>query len=349
MKKILKISLIIIAIPITVFVIFLVIATLKDYKPELQELVYESEKPEIISDTLEYNIMIWNIGYCGLDKTMDFFYDGGENVYTSKENHANNLEKIGNYIQEKSKNLDFILLQEVDLKSRRSYKTNQQEEIQKKIPDFLSFFGKNYDSFFVPIPVKKPYGKVLGGLTTFSRYEPISSIRFAFEGNYSWPMKLFQLDRCFLVNRYKLLNDKELLIINTHNSAYDDGTLRKKQMEFLKNFLVDEYNSGNYVVVGGDWNQCPPNFEPNFVIYQMDTLEKMDISADYLPDWKFVFQNKIPTNRRVTKPFDKNESLTTVIDFFLISPNIEDLEIYSEDLEFENSDHQPVFMKIKLK
>jgi endonuclease/exonuclease/phosphatase family metal-dependent hydrolase len=38
----------------------------------------------------------------------------------------------------------------------------------------------------------------------------------------------------------------------------------------------------------------------------------------------------------------------STIDFFLISPNIEVLEIRTLDLEFENSDHLPVLMKIKL-
>ena len=45
------------------------------------------------------------------------------------------------------------------------------------------------------------------------------------------------LDRCFLVNRYPVSNGNELLMINTHNSAYDDGSLRKQQMDFLKDFL----------------------------------------------------------------------------------------------------------------
>ena len=31
-------------------------------------------------------------------------------------------------------------------------------------------------------------------------------------------------------------------------------------MEYLKKMLELEYSQGNYIVVGGDWNQCPPGF-----------------------------------------------------------------------------------------
>ena len=27
--------------------------------------------------------------------------------------------------------------------------------------------------------------------------------------------------------------------------------------------MLEEYEKGNYIVVGGDWNQCPPDFKPN--------------------------------------------------------------------------------------
>ena len=76
---------------------------------------------------------------------------------------------------------------------------------------------------------------------TLSKYDAASSVRFSFPGNFSWPLGLFFLDRCFLVNRYTLKNEKELLVINTHNSAYDDGSLRDEQLKFLKDFIQAEY------------------------------------------------------------------------------------------------------------
>ena len=40
---------------------------------------------------------------------------------------------------------------------------------------------------------------------------------------------------------------------------------------------------------------------------------------------------------------------TTVIDFFLLSPNVETASVKCINLEFKNSDHNPVIITAKLK
>jgi len=168
-------------------------------------------------------------------------------------------------------------------------------------------------------------------------------------GQYAWPKQLFMLDRCFLVMRIPVNNGKELLIINTHNEAYDDGTIRDQQMNYLKAFLLKEYNKGNYIVVGGDWNQCPPGFTPRFDGEIFDTVNNKAIERDYLPaDWQWVYGSQIPTNRRLDIPYTRGLTLTTVIDFYLLSPNVRSMAVKTIDLSFENSDHQPVSLKIAL-
>ncbi|MBW1867289.1 MAG: hypothetical protein JRI38_06050 [Deltaproteobacteria bacterium] len=158
------------------------------------------------------------------------------------------------------------------------------------------------------------------------------------------------LDRCFLVNRYPVSDGKELLVINTHNSAYDDGSLRKGQMDYLKAFLTDEYGKGNYIIVGGDWNQCAPGFSPGFDGKNFDTNDYSLIDRDYLPlDWTWLYDNKTPSNRRLMIPYDPEKSLVTVIDYYLLSPNIKGVFKQTVNLDFQHSDHQPVLAKIKLK
>ena len=246
------------------------------------------------------------------------------------------------------KDIDFWLFQEVDQSSNRSHYINEYKAIADLLPSYISTFGKNYDVFFVPLPPTKPMGSVLSGIATFSKAVPQKSVRHSFPGNYSWPKGLFMLDRCFMVNRYKLNNNKELLIINTHNSAYDNGSLRKKQLAFLETFLRAEYKKGNYIIVGGDWNQCPPNFIPKFSENLMDNEDRMDIPKNYMSDWTWAIQSTTPTNRRVKAPYNSKTTLTTVIDYYLLSPNVKLEEIKGINLEFKNSDHNPVYMKVKL-
>jgi exonuclease III len=61
-----------------------------------------------------------------------------------------------------------------------------------------------------------------------------------------------------------------------------------------------------------------------------------------------VYQTKVPTNRNADKKWDRKTVPVTTIDFFLVSPNVEPLDIKGVDLDFENSDHNPVFAKFRL-
>lgn len=346
-KKILKAVLILLLLAVLVFFGIIVYAIISDYRPKEKELLFTDEKSGALADTSEFTILTWNIGYCGLDKDMDFFYDGGTKVFTPKARCLNNLQKVEKFLKQND-SVDFIFLQEIDRKSKRSYYMNEYDSLRTVLKNFNAGFAKNYDVFFVPVPPASPMGKVLSGIGIFSKAPPSSSVRYSFPGKYGFPKQLFMLDRCFLADTYRLSNGKELLIINTHNEAFDAGSIRKAQMEYLKEFLLKEYKKGNYIITGGDWNQSPPDFVPGFSGNKVNTLQ-MKMEPDFLPaEWKWIFDNNIPSNRSVVAAWDPASTTTTVIDFFLLSPNIKALSVKCIDLGFENSDHNPVITKVKL-
>ena len=346
--RILRSILYLLLILVVAFLLFLLYATIDDYRPDEVTLQSTECEPDIISDSLEINLLIWNIGYAGLDASMDFFYDGGEQMRPSREGVIRNMEGISSTLAPYI-GFDFIMLQEVDQDSKRSYHVNEFQTIKDQFKGYYSSFGMNYDVGFVPIPVSEPMGKVESGLMTLSKQCPGSVERHSFPGNYSWPMKLFMLDRCFLVNRYQVSNQKELVIINTHNSAYDDGSLRAQQMSYLRDYLLSEYDKGNYVIVGGDWNQTPFGLKPELPFHRFDTEDLTYVEKDYpAPGWKWSFDTTMPTNRRVAEPYDRDSSPTTIIDCFLTSPNVELKEVKTIDLNFQYSDHQPVQLQARL-
>lgn len=346
--RILRPFLYILAIGVGIFLLFLVFATIDDYRPEEVTFYENTNAADQLSDSAELDILIWNIGYAGLDASMDFFYDGGENMRPTEEGVLRNMEGISATLSDYS-DYDFVMLQEVDKNSKRSYRLNEYDLIKAQFEDYHYSFGKNYNVAFVPIPLKEPMGKVESGLMTLSKYSPSRVERHSFPGNYSWPMKLFMLDRCFLVNRIGTKDGMEVVLVNTHNSAYDDGSLRSQQMSFLKTFLLEEYQKGNYVIVGGDWNQSPHGFVPELPSHLFDTINLTYVDKDYPdPDWTWAFDPLVPTNRRVGTPYDRANSLTTVIDYFLLSPNVHLEEVETIDLDFLYSDHQPVRVKVRL-
>ncbi len=349
MNAILKYVLLALGTLVGLFLLFLIFATLDDYKPKERIEIYKVDKTNTVSiDTV--TVMSWNIGYCGMDESIDFFYDGGKQTRVSKKRTKKNIADIKKYLQENAQQCDIIFLQEIDVKAKRSYRTNQLDTLSNALKKYKVFFGKNYDVFFIPVPVSKPYGKVIAGVGTFTKPEPFMVERYQYPGNYAWPTKLFMLDRCFLTTRYKLSNGKELIAINLHNSAFDDGSLRAQQLEYLKNFATAEYQKGNYLIIGGDWNQRPPKFKPNYTGYIFTDKRSPCISETIFPsDWKFVFDNTVPTNRNSDVVWDKKTTPVTTIDFFLISPNVEALSVKGLDLGFVNSDHNPVIGKFVLK
>ena len=348
MKRLVKIILWIILIVVIIFLGFLAFITATDYRPgPVISLLDSSKKADTISaDTLR--LISWNIGYAGLGKEMDFFYDGGKKVRPEAEMTRKYLEGIKSFIQSED-SIDFWLLQEIDQKAHRSYRINEVEEITQAANGKSSVFAVNYSVPFVPVPVYEPMGYVEGGMLTFSNYIPLEATRYAYPLIASWPDRLFLLDRCFILTRFPLSGGKDLVVINTHNSAYVyDSLLMVQELEVIKNKMIEEYQAGNYVVAGGDWNANPPDFVPegNYNGHRnVDAQVKM--SAKTMPsEWIWAVDPSAPTNRNNDKSFVKGENGTTQLDYFLVSPNVRVRKVKTIDLNFENSDHNPVFLEI---
>jgi endonuclease/exonuclease/phosphatase family metal-dependent hydrolase len=354
-RKILRISikvlLIVALFCIVAFVGFLIYTTARDYKPApitKLEVVKTTQRSEILQS--EFLLLTWNIGYCGLGKEMDFFYDGGKYVHPGEEDFQRYLNGVYSFIA-RYDSVDFILLQEVDANAHRSYYTNQVDLLKEDLPNHASTYACNYKVDFVPLPVTNPMGKVESGLMTFSHFVPAIAQRYAFPLNYAWPMGLFMLDRCFIMERFALPDGKELVILNTHNSAFDDANvMRQYELWMLRGFLLNEYEKGNYVIAGGDWNQNPAGYNDRYLKDKnVKNPQKTTIEKDFLPaGWHWAFDPDYPTNRDVSTKYIPGSTLTQTIDFFVASPNLSVDAVKVIPTGFEFSDHQPVFLKVHL-
>ncbi len=348
-KWLFRIPLIILAVVILYFGMAILVAYITDYKPQLSEklpIIAQGSEKNISESEHEFSILSWNIGYCGLGEEQDFFYDGGKMVNPSSELYQKYLNGIFNILK-KLDYLDFIMLQEVDIESKRTLRTNQVDAIAEGLSKMSHVTALNYDVKYVPIPVLSPMGRVKAGMVTLSRYLPFAADRVGFDANFNWWKRIFMLDRCIIVTRHKLASGKELVMINVHNSAFDDENVIKPiELNTIKTLMMKEYQRGNFVIAGGDWNQNPPKFDPKSIDKSWNpTTIKPLISETLFPsDWKWVFSNTLPSNRFNDKPYKKGENKTTIIDFFLVSPNVTVNSIETINLDFKLSDHQPILM-----
>ena len=133
-------------------------------------------------------------------------------------------------------------------------------------------------------------------------------------------------------------------MVNTHNSAYDDGAERQEAMSYLRSFLIAEEKKGSYIVAGGDWNQTPPGYPESKGTKHVKPLA---IDNTYMPSgWQWVYDATIPSNRFLDSKYQKGITQTTILDFFLCSPNIRCINVKTVELGFANSDHNPVLLTI---
>ncbi len=323
-----------------------------DYQPDEFSVVSVEEN---ISGKLigkdEISILTWNIGYGSLGSSEDFFLDGGSKVRPDdKLVVTDNLERITKVIKEAD--VDFVMLQELDRDSKRSYYIDQYETLSGELNGYSKSFSKNYDVDFVPIPFP-PTGKIVAGLGSYTKYEVSSASRIALPGEYSWPQKVIMLDRCMMVSRLPVDgSENELVMINAHFSAYDDGSIREKQLSAIKEFVETEYDKGNYIVLGGDWNQTFYMVDTErFPTYNEGEIWLPNIIPDSWFDagWTYGVDAELPTYRLLNEPYIKGTTQTGIIDGFLVSPNVSVIETKTYDLGFELSDHNPIVMKIKIK
>ncbi|MDR1046435.1 MAG: endonuclease/exonuclease/phosphatase family protein, partial [Treponema sp.] len=135
--------------------------------------------------------------------------------------------------------------------------------------------------------------------------------------------------------------------------AYDDTGGREAQTRVLIDFLEEEYAKGNYCIAGGDFNQSFPGVDmERFPIRDKDYFVPGLLSQGLLKSgWSFASDTETPSCRLLNKPYSGKAEDTQYyfIDGFILSPNIILRSVKTLDLEFRNSDHNPVELEVGLK
>ena len=304
--------------------------------------------------------LTYNIGFGAYEPSFSFFMDSGtmksgEKVSgkyakaRSEEVARKNTEGVAALA--KAQEADFYLFQEVDTEGDRARGVNQYEALTRTLGEgYARTFAVNFHSAKLLYPFNDPIGKNTSGLATYSRYRVSEAVRRQYPVDTGFA-KFFDLDRCFSLHRLPAENGKELVLINSHMSAYDEGgAIRAKQLELLNGVLAEEYAKGNYVIVGGDFNHD--------IAGSMNLFE----TGQEVPEWVFVLEDKdiaegfsfaavtnAPTCRSTDMPYEKGVNYTVVLDGFIVSDNVEVVHTENVDNDFLYSDHNPAKMTFLLR
>ena len=334
------------------------VLTIGEYRPDDVEAIdiqngtamtAEADNP-VKGETIR--LVTWNIGYGALGDNADFFMDGGSSVLTADEDRVH--ENMDGMIAELQQiDADIMLLQEVDIDSKRSRHIDETQLIRDAFPSYASTFAYNFKVPYVPYPIP-PMGKVQSGLMMLTHYDVEQPERISLPCPFSWPIRTANLKRCLMISRLPVEgSDKELVMIDLHLEAYDSGEGKIAQTKELIRIMEEERQKGNYVIAGGDFNQVFANIDASaYPVYEDRWQPGTIYTADFAEAWLLLMDPSVPTCRSLDQAY-KGADLTDfqyyMIDGFIVSYNIEVQSLETLDLDFVNTDHNPVVMNIVLK
>ena len=149
-------------------------------------------------------------------------------------------------------------------------------------------------------------------------------------------------------------SEHELVIVNLHLEAYDSGEGKAAQTRMLADILQNEAAAGNYVIAGGDFNQTFSNVDLSAYPQQSADLwapGSIDVS-EFGDSFTCSTDSSAPTCRSLDKPYEGHDHESFqyyVIDGFIVSSNLQINSTKTIDLDFKNSDHNPIRLDVALK
>ena len=354
MKKALKIVGIVLGCILGVAILFLAAASLAEYRPADEvPVLLRGKGEEAPAEGQSLTVLSWNLGYGGLSETADFFMDGGTGVRTQdKAQVQENIDAFVKLIRENDP--DVVFFQEIDRNADRSWRIDEMETMRAAFRSgHQAAFARNFRVLYMPYPWP-PMGHIDSGVITLTKYDAESAQRIQLPCPFSWPIRTMNLKRCLLVERVPVEgSDKELVLINLHLEAYDDGEGKLAQTKMLAEFMQAEADKGNYVIAGGDFNQSFSSVDTSMYPLQGNGLwecGELDTTA-FGPGWQFLMDTAHPTCRSLDRPYDRSDPdfQFYMIDGFIVSANVAVESMETLDLDFVNSDHNPVRMTVTLR
>ncbi|MFB0515273.1 MAG: endonuclease/exonuclease/phosphatase family protein [Candidatus Neomarinimicrobiota bacterium] len=218
-----------------------------------QPQYYQAAKidPPASKDTL--TVMTWNIKYGG--GAIDFWwacYD--DRVLMTEDEVLGNLEVLAEKIR--AVDPDILLLQEVDVDSKRSAYVDQMQYLLDNTALNYGVYASMWRTQFAP---SDGLGRTDIGPAILARW-PLGEaerIALALRTDQDAVTKYFYLRRCIVKANLQLPGRDDFYLVNVHTSAWQAETKVKHIDRFKAELdLIDA--GGGLFVAGGDFNTLPP-------------------------------------------------------------------------------------------
>jgi endonuclease/exonuclease/phosphatase family metal-dependent hydrolase len=145
--------------------------------------------------------------------------------------------------------------------------------------------------------------------------------------------------------------ERSLVVYNLHLSAYSsDGEITNTQQRTLLSDMQSEYEAGNYVIAGGDFNRDLLGDSSEYFNRQSkEATWAKPFPTDFLSDdFTLCAPSNAPSCRDADTAYDPESTFVLSVDGFIVSDNVEVSSCETDDMRFAYSDHNPVRLEFKL-
>lgn len=287
----------------------------------------------------QISVTTWNVGYGALGAGADFIADGGENMRALDQA---TISAAATAIGQQTGQFDsqFILLQELADASILTRGVPVRDVVEGNLPDYSQTYWQDLEITNAPTSLRISHGM---GVYGRNRIDSINAEELPQEPGYFF----LNVKRYYaaLVARAPIAgSDKQWVLMNIHLSAFDkDAGVRRAQIAAVFDLAQAEYDKGNYVVIGGDWNMRISTTDFTHTTDDEHLFWIFDFPPEMLPaGWQFGVDPTTPTVRTLHQPYVAGDNYTAIIDGFAYSPNVTLGRISTQNLGFAESDHHPV-------
>lgn len=309
-------------------------------------------------------VMTYNIKFAG--GRIDFFFDcHGDRVLMSKVEVTAHLNGLAEKIRQV--NPDLLILQEVDVNSKRSAHVDQMQWLLDHTDLNYGVYASQWKADFVP---SDGIGAIDSGNGILSKY-PLSHaerIALPLRSDQSGLERYFYLKRNVLTARLVLATPEPITVVATHSEAYAKDGTKQAHVERFTRELDRRSEQGQWVIGAGDLNTLPPGSEKQFDFPDSVCTDEDFVADDYRSESELLVplyeryrsaielgEYKEDNTRYFTHTTDKNGFWNRKLDYIFTNLKVVDgsgqthQDAASGGLStMPLSDHAPVSVELEL-
>ena len=228
-----------------------------DFRDIEDAVLYESSSKTNVPDSPpSLLVMTWNVRF-GAARIPWFGDSCGDRVIMSEAEVLENLQAIVYFLDTVSVKPDILLLQEVDVESKRSGYIDQVQWFLDNTYFNYGAYASMWQAQFIP---SDGLGRVDAGNAILSRWEITEAerIQLPLRTDQDGLTQYFYLRRNILKTKIDVPN-QDFYAICTHTTAFATDDTKQKHVETFEQVLDNLNADGATFIAGGDLNSVSPN------------------------------------------------------------------------------------------